>query len=156
VVESGRVLASGSPHEVLDHPAHGGLASVAGFENIFDAVVIERRERAGTMQCRLGRSATELEVPLTDSAIGDATQGAIRPRDILVANQAARGLSARNVIPGTIADLASHGPTMVAAIDAGPRFVVHLTPSGVESLKLHRGDPVWLIIKTYSCRIVAD
>ena len=156
VVEKGRVLAAGSPHEVLDHPAHGSLASVAGFENIFDAVVVERRERAGTMQCRLQDFTTELEVPLTHDAVGQHIRVAIRAGDILVANHAAGGLSARNVIPGTVGDLASNGPTMVASIDAGARFVVHLTPGGAESLKLHRGDPVWLIIKTYSCRLVAE
>jgi molybdate transport system ATP-binding protein len=155
VVEHGRVLASGSPHDVLDHPAQAGLASVAGFENILDAVVVERREPAGTMQCRLQDSATELEVPLNHSPIGRPIQIAIRAGDILVANHPAEGLSARNLIPGTVADLTRQGTTMVAAIDAGARFVVHLTPGGVESLNLHHGDRVWLIIKTYSCRIVA-
>jgi len=156
VVENGRLLAAGSPHEVLDHPVHGGLASVAGFENIFDAVVLERRERAGTMQCRLGDFTTELEVPLNQTQVGQTIQVAIRAGDILVANHEATGVSARNIIPGIVADLTSQGVTMVASIDAGPRFIVHLTPGGAESLKLHRGDPVWLIIKTYSCRIVAE
>jgi ABC-type molybdate transport system ATPase subunit len=45
---------------------------------------------------------------------------------------------------------------MVAIVDAGARFTVHLTPTGVESLHLRPGDRVWLIVKTYSCRIVAD
>src|SRR6058998_2430442 len=31
VLENGRLLAAGSPHEVLDHPSHGVLASLAGF-----------------------------------------------------------------------------------------------------------------------------
>jgi hypothetical protein len=45
---------------------------------------------------------------------------------------------------------------MVAVVDAGARFIVHLTPTGVESLHLKPDDHVWLIVKTYSCRIVAD
>ena len=65
------------------------------------------------------------------------------------------GLSARNVIRGTLAEVATLGATVVAAIDAGPRFVVHLTPSGLESLGLRTGDSLWLVIKTYSCRLVA-
>ena len=54
------------------------LASLAGFENVFDATVLERRERAGTMQCRLRESTTELEVPLTRAEVGDTIRVAIR------------------------------------------------------------------------------
>jgi molybdate transport system ATP-binding protein len=79
---------------------------------------------------------------------------AIRAGDILVSNQEPRGLSARNVLRGRIVDVVAQGPTMVASVDAGPRFVVHLTPGGLDSLGLRRGDEAWLIIKTYSCRIV--
>jgi molybdate transport system ATP-binding protein len=167
VLDRGRVLASGSPHEVLDHPAHGLLASLAGFENVFEAVVVERRERAGTMQCRLkddtdvrlAREAlarTEIEVPLSQASLGDTIRVAIRAGDILVANQQPKGLSARNVISGTLLSLSAQGPTMVATVDAGARFTVHLTPGGVESLELRTGDRLWLVIKTYSCRIIAE
>ena len=156
VLENGRLLAAGSPHEVLDHPSHGVLASLAGFENVFDATVLERRERAGTMQCRLRDSTTELEVPLTRAEVGDTIRVAIRACDILVANRDPQGLSARNVLRGTLVDLTAQGPTMIATVDAGPPFIVHLTPGGVESLGLVRGQHLWLIIKTYSCRIVAE
>jgi molybdate transport system ATP-binding protein len=156
VLERGCVLTAGSPHEVLDHPSHAVLASLAGFENIFDAIVVERRERAGTMHCRLEGETTDLEVPLGDHEVGDHVRIAIRAGDILVANSAPHGLSARNVIRGTLAELTTLGATIVAAIDAGPRFVVHLTPSGLESLGLRTGDPLWLVIKTYSCRLVAE
>jgi molybdate transport system ATP-binding protein len=155
VLEHGRVLATGSPHEVLDRPSQHALASLAGFENIFDATVVERRDRVGTMQCRLRDSTTELEIPLNHANVGDAVRVAIRAGDILVANHEAHGLSARNVICGTLTDLTIQGHTMVASVDVGARFVVHLTPGGTESLKLRRGDQVWLIIKTYSCRTIA-
>jgi molybdate transport system ATP-binding protein len=158
VLDQGRVLATGSPHEVLDQPADRMLATLAGFENVFDAVVVERRDRAGTMQCRLRDSAVELEVPLMQGQVGDPIRVAVRAGDILVANQEPRGLSARNVIRGRLIDLTAQGPTMVATVDAGSgaataaRFVVHLTPGGVDSLGLARGSDLWLVVKTYSCR----
>jgi molybdate transport system ATP-binding protein len=156
VLEQGRVLSTGSPHEVLDHPSHSVLASLAGFENVFEGVVAERRAHAGTMSCRLKDSGTELEIPLTRAAVGDTVRVAIRAGDVLVADHAPYGLSARNVLPGTLVDLTAQGPTMVARVDAGPRVIVHLTPGGVESLGLRPGSRVWLIIKTYSCRIPAS
>jgi molybdate transport system ATP-binding protein len=156
VIDSGRVIASGTPHEVLDHPERGVVANLAGFENIFDATIVERHERAGSMQCRVDGSDTELEVPLNQAAAGQRIRIAIRAGDILVANEEPRGLSARNVLRGRLSDLTAHGPTMVAVVEAGARFIVHLTPGGVASLNLRPGDELWLIVKTYSCRIVTD
>ena len=46
-----------------------------------------------------------------------------------------------------------HGTTVVATIDAGARFTVHLTPGGADTLGLRPGRTVWLVIKTYSCRV---
>jgi molybdate transport system ATP-binding protein len=155
VLEHGRVIAVGSPHEVLDQPGRAAVASLAGFENVFDAMVVKRHEISGTMTCRMNGTDTDLEVPLHTDAVGDAIRVAIRAGDILVANREPRGLSARNVLVGTIAEMRREGATIVASIDAGRRFVVHLTPGGVNSLGLAQGGQVWLIIKTYSCRLVA-
>ena len=156
VIDNGRVIASGTPHDVLDRPEQNVLANLAGFENVFDATIVERRERAGTMECRIDRSTTELEVPLTAANVGGAIRIAIRAGDILVGSEEPRGLSARNVLRGRLVELSSRGPTMVAIVDAGVTFTVHLTPTGAESLQLKPGDHVWLIVKTYSCRIMAD
>jgi molybdate transport system ATP-binding protein len=155
VLEEGRVLATGVPHDVLSLPEHEGLARIAGFENIFDGVVTERRPNAGTMHCTLSGSGTELEVPLSRGEPGSTVRVAVRAGDILLATEAPRGLSARNVIHGRIASLAREGPTIVARVDAGAPFVVHVTPSAVDALALSPGRAVWLIVKTYSCRIVS-
>src|SRR4029077_9492731 len=52
-LDGGRVVATGTPHEILDSPASEPLARLAGFENLFDAVIVECRPDAGTMRCRL-------------------------------------------------------------------------------------------------------
>jgi len=152
-LQHGRILASGSPHDVLDHPAQAPLAEIAGFENVFGATVVARRDRAGTMQCVLSGTSTELEVPLGGTPEGGALHVAIRAGDILLADREPVGLSARNVLAGAVVDCGMHGSTVVATIDAGARFVVHLTPGGADTLGLRPGARVWLIIKTYSCRI---
>jgi len=155
VLDRGRLVASGVPHEVLHLPDDEGLARIAGFENVFDAVVSERRPDSGTMQCTLTGSSTDLEVPLSRGEPGAPVRVAVRAGDILVANEPPRGLSARNVIQGRILSLAREGPTVVARVDAGVPFVTHLTPGAIEALGLAPGRHVWLIVKTYSCRIVS-
>ena len=152
-LEQGRILASGSPHEVLDHPAQAPLAELAGFENVFAATVIGRRERAGTMQCLLTGTSTEIEVPLGVAPDGTGIHVAIRAGDILLADREPVGLSARNILRGEVIDCGMHGSTVVATIDADARFVVHMTPGGADTLGLRPGARVWLVIKTYSCRV---
>lgn len=155
VLESGRVLASGTPHEVIDLPAHETIAQIAGFENLFTATVIDRRPALGVMLCRLDDGHADLEVPLGLADVGASVRVAVRAGDILLATEEPRGLSARNVLRGTLASFAREGPSIVATVDAGERFVVHLTPGAVESLGLRASMPVWLVLKTHSCRIVS-
>ena len=155
VLDHGHVVASGVPHEVLDLPEQERLARIAGFENVFDAVVTERKPDVGTMQCTLTGSATDLEVPLARGDAGAPVRIAIRAGDILVAAEPPRGLSARNVIHGRIISLTREGPTVVLRVDAGAPFVVHVTPGAIDALGLGPGRQVWLIVKTYSCRIVS-
>ncbi len=152
-LDRGRILAQGTPQEVLAAPRHEMLAQAAGFENLFDATITALHEAHGTMTCRIA-GGVELEVPLARVAAGSAVRLAIRAGDILVATEPPRGLSARNVIPGKLLALERRGVTVVATVDCGPRFEVHLTPSAVHALDLHAGRDLWLVIKTYSCHLV--
>jgi molybdate transport system ATP-binding protein len=153
-MDQGRIVADGTPWDVLHAPPNEPIAHLAGFENFFSASVVARRPESGTMLCRLATSGTELEVPLGRADHSGAIRLAIRAGDILLANEAPRGLSARNILAGTVGGLRREGPTVVADIEAGDRFVVHLTPGAVNELGLARGTRVWLVIKTYSCRIL--
>ncbi len=156
VLEQGRIVATGTPHDVLEVPAYEPLAQLAGFENFFSGVIVERRADAGTMQCRLTGTGTEIEAPLSQGEAGAPVRLAIRAGDILLANEQPRGLSARNVLRGHLASLTREGARIIAGVDAGEHFLVHLTPSACDALHLAVGDHVWLIIKTHSCRIVSS
>jgi molybdate transport system ATP-binding protein len=167
VLEQGRMLAAGTPHEVMDTPLHESLARLAGFENFFSLTVLALRADAGVMHCRIDGTATELEIPMSAAAIGQSVRVAIRAGDILLAKQEPQGLSARNIIRGQLRSLTREGALvvahveMVAAGEPGPTlahpatFTVHLTPSAIESLHLREGDALWVVIKTHSCRLVS-
>src|SRR5436305_10926859 len=53
VLEEGRIIARGTPHEVMRAPVQETVAQLAGFENIFDATVYLVHEDRGTLTCRL-------------------------------------------------------------------------------------------------------
>jgi molybdate transport system ATP-binding protein len=152
VLEGGRVQTQGTPHDVLDSPAHHGLATVAGFENVYDGTVVSSRREWGTMLCRI--DGVDVEVPYSGAADGAPVRLAVRAGDILVAAEPPRALSARNVLEGRISSMRRQGAMMIAQVGAGPRFEVHLTRGACESLALAEGARVWLVIKTYSWRVV--
>jgi molybdate transport system ATP-binding protein len=159
VLDGGRIVASGTPHEVLESPSSEPLAQLAGFENVFSATIVERKPDAGTMQCRLAGNGAgpvaDIEAPMARGEAGSPVRLAIRAGDILLAVEEPRGLSARNILRGRVVSLTREGPTIHAAVDAGGRFTVDLTPGARDALKLAAGDAVWLIIKTHSFRIVS-
>jgi len=155
VLERGRILAEGSPQEVLDAPAHESVARMAGFENILDATVMVANTDGGTMTCRLAESSAELEAPLTRAQPGTRVRIAIRAGDILLSIGEPRGLSARNVLDGTIAAIQRKGATVIVMVRAASTFEVHITPRALEALRLAAGMHVWIVIKTHSCRIVS-
>ena len=154
VIESGRIIARGSPHEVLHRPEAETVAQLAGFENIFDCSVAGSHPEQGTMTCRIAGTSLDLEVPLTRVAAAQPLRVGIRAGDILVASAPPQGLSARNVLPGVITSLQQQGAMVIAKVDCGPEFEVHLTPGALQSLHLEAGVRVWLVLKTYSCHLL--
>jgi molybdate transport system ATP-binding protein len=159
VIESGRITAQGTPHEVLRAPLQETVAQLAGFENIFDAVVESIHEDRGTMVCRLLNSGSEssrmvLETPLVRADTGSQLRVGIRAGDILLAIAKPVGLSARNVIPGHILSLRRRDMIISARVDCGVEMEVHLTLAARDALDLREGREVWLVIKTHSCHLM--
>jgi molybdate transport system ATP-binding protein len=150
----GHVRGRGMPRDVLDAPRATALAQAAGFENLLEGRVLEHRASDGVMRVALDGSACELEIPLGHAEIGEGVQVAIRAGDILLASQLPHGLSARNVLPGTVESVEERGTLVRLQVNAGVRFTVHVTPGAVRSLELQEGSEVWLVVKTHSCHVV--
>ncbi|HJZ74589.1 MAG TPA: molybdenum ABC transporter ATP-binding protein [Vicinamibacterales bacterium] len=155
LLRNGTIAADGTPDTVLNAPSHESVARLAGFENLLDAAVIERRPAAGVTIVRLTGTATDLETPLTSFEAGDRIRVAIRAGDILIATAPPRGLSARNVLPGTIVGLARQSATVRVEVSIGAPVEVHVTPTASADLDLRPGCQVWLVIKTHSCHPVS-
>jgi molybdate transport system ATP-binding protein len=159
-LDQGKIVSTGTPHEVLDTPRRSSIAQASGFENLFSGVVAELREADGVMRVQLVHGACEIETPLGHAAVATAVRLAIRAGDILLATERPYGLSARNVIAGKIISLEQRGTMFVAqvaaAADHAVVFTVHLTPGAKRALALDVNQPAWLVIKTHSCHILED
>jgi len=155
ILEHGRILAQGNPHEVMGAPRQETIAQLAGFENIFDATVDAAHEDRGTMSCRLIPGGVQLETPLVRVDAGVPLRIGIRAGDILLATTHPEGLSARNVLSGRIVSLAHRDVIVAARVDVGVEMEVHLTLAARDALQLAPGREVWLIVKTHSCHLMA-
>jgi molybdate transport system ATP-binding protein len=154
VLQNGRPIAQGTPHQVMSAPQNETVAQLAGFENIFDATVVAAHEDRGTMACRLAGGNIELETPLVRAEAGSQLRVGIRAGDILLASLEPQGLSARNIFPGRVVALAQHDVIVAAKVDCGVEMEVHLTLAARDSLQLQPGRQVWLVVKTHSCHLM--
>jgi molybdate transport system ATP-binding protein len=155
VLDRGRVVASGDPHEVMGAPRQETVAQLAGFENIFDVAIDAAHEDRGTMTCRLLPDGPLLETPLVRVAAGSRLRVGIRAGDILLATNHPEGLSARNILRGKILSLARRDVMISAVVDVEVRMEVHLTLAARDALELAPGREVWLIVKTHSCQLMS-
>jgi molybdate transport system ATP-binding protein len=163
VMEQGRIIAHGTPHEVLSAPLQETVAQLAGFENIFDATVESVHEDRGTMLCRIMTCRLPadkpgivvlLETPLIRAEMGSCMRVGIRAGDILLAIAKPVGLSARNVIAGRLVLLERRDMMISARVDCGVDMEVYLTLAACDALSLAEGREVWLVIKTHSCHLM--
>ncbi len=156
-IEQGRVVGQGRPREVLDAPRRTKLAQAAGFENLLDAEVLSSRDQDGVMSVRLAESAVEIEVPLSRAEAGDRVRIVIRAGDILLATQRPAGLSARNVLEGSIQSIEQRSSVVEVRVNcSGAVLISHVTPGALRSLELSAGKAVWVVLKTHSCHLVSD
>ncbi|MBO0911226.1 MAG: ATP-binding cassette domain-containing protein [Acidobacteria bacterium] len=178
MLERGRIIAEGTPHQVMSAPRSQTVAELAGFENVFDVRVSSIHEDRGTMTCLVlgasefksrpltgaGRAEDpassgdapriELETPLVRAQVGSHLRVGISAGDILLAASAPVGLSARNILEGRLISLEQRDMIVIARMDCGIEVAAHLTLAARDALELRPGRQVWLIVKTHSCHLM--
>jgi len=152
-MNSGKIVAQGSAHDVLQRPALETVAQLTGFENVLVCSFVAAHPEQGTMTCRAAESHVELEIPLSRIDQSRPLRVGIRAGDILLASAAPQGLSARNILPGTLVNLRQQDVMLQAIVDCGVKLEVHITPAARDALQLQEGSQVWLVVKTYSCQV---
>jgi len=156
VLQRGSIIAHGAPRAVLTDPAVFPLASERGFENVVSCVTLESDEWMTTV-C-LGSASDGPSLVVTNSSPGPrrATLVGIPARDVLVAVEEPKRISARNVLPAVVETVQPvDGYDLVAARvgDGLDPIVVEVGHEASRELALARGREVFLIIKAMSCTL---
>ena len=152
VLSRGRVVASGRPSRVLLDPVVGGMFRDDPVENLLDGAVIEQGGSGRSGRVRVGE--IEIVTPPMDRPAGAPVIVALGAEEIILATEKPSGLSARNVITGSITDLDLVVDGVYATVDIGLPILVALTQGAVDALSLERGQDAYLVFKTSSIKIL--
>ena len=148
VMAEGRITAVGPTDQVMQRldllPA--GSRDEAGA--VLETTIESHDDAYGltTLRSRAGA----FHVPRLNLAPGAPVRIRVRARDVIVATEPPRGLSAINVVVGTVAEIApGDGAAADIRIDcSGEMLLARLTRRSVETLGLRPGLPVHAVIKS--------
>ncbi len=151
VLSAGRKLAEGPLREILERldlqPSTGRFE--AGV--VVTARVLEHDRHYHMTRLDLG--GQPLSMPYADLAIGSMARFRVRARDVSLATRRPEGISVRNILEGTILEIAAEPETAFAEtlIDiGGARLRSRITREAVADLGLEIGTPVFALIKSIS------
>jgi len=149
VLRNGRVVTAGPVAAILErldlHPAMGR------FEAGVVLTVRVVRHDTGFYLTHLEHAGQELVMPMTDAAPGSDIRLRIRARDVSLATERPTGISIRNILAGTVAEIVEEPQTAFAEtlVDiGGARIRSRVTRASVAELGLAVGRPVYALIKS--------
>jgi molybdate transport system ATP-binding protein len=134
VLENGRVLQSGTPSDVTQHPRSRYVADLVGV-NLF-------RGRASHDVITLADGGSLTAAGAVD---GDVF-AVVHPRTVALYRTRPDG-TPRNVWEGRAVDLDPEGDRVRVRLSGSPSIVAEVTPAAVRELGLDSGDQVWIAVK---------
>jgi molybdate transport system ATP-binding protein len=148
VLSDGEVAAIGPTAQIMGRIDLFPLTGRAEAGAIFATRVTGHDTAYGLTTLRA--ASGELRVPHIELPIGAALRIRIRARDVMIALTPPENLSALNMLPGTVAEIASgDGPIVQIRLDcAGEALVARLTRRSVDTLGLVPGLKVHAVIKS--------
>jgi molybdate transport system ATP-binding protein len=144
----GRVTAVGPVAEVMGRLDFLPVAGPAEAGAVLEAEVRGHDDVAGITH--LATPAGELRLARLELPLGARLRARIRARDVMIATRPIEGVSALNLLPGRILELAPQGRGVIElAIEVrGARILALVTRKSVEELGLAPGRAVTAVVKS--------
>ncbi len=153
VLEQGRVKTFGTARRLLNQVSTAeGDAGDLTVDNILEGQIVESHTSGEPGKVRIGRA--ELTAPTGHREFGEKVVVAIGSQEIIVATERPVGISARNVLAGTVASLDGDGPRRMVAVDCGAELMAEVTASAINELDIQPGKDVYLVIKSSSITVM--
>lgn len=152
LLDGGRIVASGRVEKILnrDEPQ----ANQMGFEavSVLQVTVLEHLPEHHLL--RVDHNGQTLTVPAVDRVTtGESLRLSVHSGDVVLATEFPKGLSVRNVLNGTVIDVAEDPSGAFASVGVdvnGATIRAQLTRHAVHELELNAGSDVYVLLKTAS------
>ncbi|MBN1784679.1 MAG: TOBE domain-containing protein [Candidatus Bathyarchaeota archaeon] len=147
VMNSGEIVQTSKPKELFVTPGNKFVARFLGYENIFDAKLVEKQGSVSLVNVN--------GVKLKVSEVIDTPECtvAIRPEDVNLSSSPKRN-GATNVLEGTVIEFVDQGPTVSVIVDIGLSFSVNMTKRVFVDRNLELDQKVWLSFKSESLKVI--
>lgn len=160
VLNRGKVRAFDAPRRLLGQVSASPVGTgspaddTADFtvDNILEGQVTESHTNGAAGKVRVGTA--ELTVPTGYRQFGEKVVVAIGSQEIIVATERPVGISARNVLAGTISSIDGDDQRRVVTVDCGAELMAEVTVSATSELGLRTGKEVYLVIKSSSITVM--
>lgn len=146
LIHNGTVVRAGDAFEVFSDPAAVPLLGVREAGAVLRATV--KGHSADGLSC-LQLSDGELLVPGVAAAVGQKVRIRVLAQDIILSLGRPEGISTRNILPVTIAEIRmGDGPGAAVSLIAGEdRLLARVTARAVEELGLAPGMAIYALVK---------
>lgn len=135
VLEGGRIVQEGTPHELAQRPTTTYAAA------LFGVTLLRGMARDGALALDEGGT-----LHIADTALAGQALAMVRPESVVLHRQRPEG-SARNVWPGTVTTLQRAHDRVLVGVAGSPSVTAALTPAAVAELRVRVGEQVWLSVK---------
>lgn len=151
ILADGRVLSHGPAADVLARHDLLPASEKAEAGALVELTVAEQEPSYG-LTVLSSKGGGEWRLPRIDAATGTKVRVRVRARDVMLATEKPSGISALNVLEGTLATMeAGEGPDVLLTLICGDeRLFSRITRRSLERLSLKVGQHVYAVIKAVS------
>jgi len=147
IIDNGKIVQTGTPHEVFSNPVSGFVAHFAGIRNFFRVGSEERHD--------LVTAYPHENVPITLNCVTNSDTGylLIRNEDILLSAENFES-SALNNFEGIVEDIYPVRNGEEVVVNIGIPLHAQVSRESAEKLGLQRGKTIWVHFKASAAKLI--
>jgi molybdate transport system ATP-binding protein len=156
LLDRGRTIAQGDLSTMSLNPDLRAIIGADAVGAIIEGTVLGMDADTGLLRVQVGQGELKIEArePYIRAGVGAKLRVQLLARDLIVATTAPRDLSVRNVLEGTVRQVADDsGGSDLITIDIGRALIMaRVTHAATRELSLAPGRRAWALVKTMSLR----
>ncbi len=151
VLEAGEVTQSGTPEQLRNAPRTAYVADLVGV-NLYAGRLEPLDAGAGSVVTSTGSVVVPWPEDVPHTPV-DGVLAVLRPSDVVLHNSRPEG-SSRNVLEGSVAEIAIDGQRARVRLSGAPSVVAEITLGSVDRLGLQEGGNAWASFKAVEVTLV--